>query len=172
MDITRRMRETKEKTPTITKPATTFSELGRKFGNHRRSLKNHVRKLYSRDQRSTGTDTDASSTSTDNHNSDVSDEMYAKSMPPSACNYPSDKTVKTSFVMNEVEKYRKGEKQLFGSFGRMRKSRTSLCFDDAMAKKQTSRKHDKLQTELKQEIDKRKDDDDKVRIPSNNPISC
>lgn len=39
------------------------------------------------------------------------------------------------FVMNEIDKYRKGEKHIFGSLGRLRKSRTSLCLEEMSPKK-------------------------------------
>lgn len=93
-----------------------FSDIRMKFGKHRKSLKNRMRKFYHRNNFKK----DRNAFSDD-------EESISKTAPPSPISSASTATSENSlkpkvgkrhrksFVLNEIEKYRLGEKQIFGN---------------------------------------------------------
>lgn len=120
---------------------TTFSELSKKFGHHRRSIKNKMRVLVDRGGQPSPTCSDATTAS----KMSASDERLRKA---------SD------------------SRALFATFGRNKKSRKSLSFDDFIPRKKHHHHYgggvgvlcksdkvnnDKLHKELKRQLSKRSD---------------
>lgn len=158
---------------------TAFSDIRKRWGNHRKSIKNRMRKFYAKDSL-----TSSLSSGKDVHvvgaircSSSLSDDDLGSQ--GASCSTTSSTTTDSSrsadlsfekgFVMNEIDKYRKGEKHIFGSLGRLRKSKTSLCLEELSPRKKivvasstassasssTSKKQPEFQHELKQKVNRR-----------------
>lgn len=95
----------------------TFSEIRKRFGYHRKSLKNRVKKLYTR----------SNSDSIEVIEENIIGEQNAFTSPASSSE--GKQTLETK----DSEHFRKREKHLFGSM--LKKSRTSFCFDDVTPKR-------------------------------------
>lgn len=86
---------------------TSFADMKRKIGNHRRSLKDKMRKFYSRGDR------------LKINNKDVEKDGFLSQTEKSRSSSPSQQNSRP-----------KKDKNIFGSLPRIRKSRTSACLDD------------------------------------------
>lgn len=114
---------------------TTFTDIRKRFGHHRKSIKNRVKKLYHR----------RGSDSTDSKCANINGKEDLGSAGASAtCSSASESGGKSSSENNsekevagdaETSLYRKRSRQLLGSIGLLKKSRTSLCFDDFTSRK-------------------------------------
>lgn len=120
-------------------PTHTFADIRKRWGNHRKSIKNRMKKFYAKDSSAT------SVTSKDNRccSSLSDDDLGSQAASCSTASSESTRSAmehfpgeKESFVLKEIDKkYRKGEKHIFGSLGRLRKSRTSLCLEEISPRK-------------------------------------
>lgn len=124
VDITRRKKEHKEDDSS---GPSTFSDIRKRFGHHRRSIKNRMRKFYNRH-------TSDASEKCPNTNGDLGSHGASAS-----CSSASDSGGKSSSENNSEKEsgaeaegnfYRKRSRQFLGTIGLLKKSRTSLCFDD------------------------------------------
>ncbi|XP_055523770.1 uncharacterized protein LOC129717699 isoform X2 [Wyeomyia smithii] len=141
--------------------ASTFSELSKKFGHHRRSIKNRMRVLVDRQH----SHPPSTATGLGTQNSSLT------SLP---------KTMTESDDVKMLRKASADSRPLFSTFGRNKKSRKSLSFDDFIPRKKqqqqqqqqhvggvglvicktaadSSRAHDELHRELKRQLSKRSD---------------
>lgn len=123
--------------------SSSFSEMRRKWGSHRKSIKNRVKKMYTK-----------------------SGESPAKKEVSKSCELPviEDADRVLPFFNNCLTKR---DKTLFGSLSRLRKSRTSICIEEIGPKQKnffaqnhhrmTNRKvsENPFQKELQREMDKR-----------------
>ncbi|XP_058831812.1 uncharacterized protein LOC131690221 isoform X2 [Topomyia yanbarensis] len=136
--------------PPTTK-GSTFSELSKKFGHHRRSIKNRMRVLV------------------DRHGG-----QQQQQQPPPTGGSSSDGAAPPLLLTQSDEKLRKhaDSRPLFSTFGRNKKSRKSLSFDDFVPKKKhhqhlqgvvvgvickADKANDELHEELKRQLSKRSD---------------
>lgn len=126
------------------------ADIRKRWGNHRKSIKNRMRRFYGRDAaaakhlRSATSDDDlgsqaASCSTSSSANSDTSfgrahhhhqDRRSVGDDDDEEEDGEEDDGEPSSFVLGEIEKYRRGEKHIFGSLGRLRKPRAKLCLDD------------------------------------------
>lgn len=141
------------------------ADIRKRWGNHRKSIKNRMKRFYGRDAKhiETATSDDdlgsqAASCSTSSANSDTS---FGRQQDRRSLGDEEDGD-HSSFVLSEIEKYRRGEKHMFGSLGRLRKPRPHLCLDDEVVKrapaihKRTENNCD-FQQELQLEVNRRCD---------------
>ncbi|KAL5280086.1 hypothetical protein ACFFRR_004207 [Megaselia abdita] len=115
LEMTKARRKT-SMTSTSDGESSPFSDIRMRFGKHRKSLKNRMRKFYYRNNLKK----DRNAFSDD-------EESISKTSPPSPISSASTATSENSlkpkvgkrhrksFVLNEIEKYRLGEKHLFGN---------------------------------------------------------
>ncbi|XP_053681652.1 uncharacterized protein LOC128732427 [Sabethes cyaneus] len=146
--------------------ASTFSELSKKFGHHRRSIKNRMRVLVDRQH------SHPPSTGFETNNSSVS------SLPKQMTESDGDGKMLRRKTSTDNSNSRGA---LFSTFGRNKKSRKSLSFDDFIPRKKhqqqqqqhhvggvglvickttiadNSKAHDELHRELKRQLSKRSD---------------
>ncbi|XP_058444652.1 uncharacterized protein LOC131426170 isoform X2 [Malaya genurostris] len=133
---------------TVPQKGSTFSELSKKFDHHRRSIKNRMRVLVDR-----------------------------HGQQPAATG-PTNDTTSSKLLTQSDEKLRKtsDSRPLFSTFGRNKKSRKSLSFDDFVPRKKhhpqhldgvvvgvickTDKVNDELHQELKRQLSKRSDSSD------------
>lgn len=152
VDITKRKRTDADHHRNKDEP-TAFADIRKRWGNHRKSIKNRMKKFYTKDDQSSGgfsssckkdsPSAAASSAAAVNRcSSSLSDDDLGSQGASCSTTSSSDSGRSTDltsfekgFVMNEIDKYRKGEKHIFGSLGRLRKSRTSLCLEEMSPKK-------------------------------------
>lgn len=129
--------------------STAFSDMRKKLGNHRRSIKNKMRKMYSREER----------IKTRNLSSDDIKISPSTSISQNSNRISYTSSENESEKMIAAVKLPKRERKLFGSLGRLRKPRTSICLDDSMPKKKVLvTPSNDFQIELKKEISRRCDD--------------
>lgn len=119
-DMTRWRRDTQTKDET-----STFSDIRKRFGHHRKSIKNKMKKLYTRSH------SDSIDAIDDSSKVDGRQPQHATCSPTS-----SSDGGKSSPEANQNatdEQFRKRDRHLFGSM--LKKSRTSFCFEDSAPKK-------------------------------------
>lgn len=152
VDMAKKKKDQKDETPS------SFSDIRKKWGNHRKSIKNRMRKFYAKDSK----DKDRNSCA-------FSDDELAN--PEASCS-TSDSARSSEleaenndiFVMcSDQEKSKKADRHFFGSLGRLKKSRTSIIMEDVLPKKKVHVGGNgvEFQKELKMEINRRCND--KVR---------
>lgn len=142
---------------------TTFSDIRKRWGNHRKSIKNRMKKFYSKD---------STAKSVPNPNCCSDDDLgsQAASCSTSASIRSSEESPEKSennvngFAVANGGKHRsKGERNLFGSLGRLRKSRTSLFMDEVAPRKKILISYGSdFRDELKSEVIRRCGDEAKV----------
>lgn len=184
VEIARRRRPTAAATdPDLSSSASTdrkhdtaafVADIRKRLGNHRKSIKNRMKRFYGRDQKQhtmeTATSDDdlgsqAASCSTSSANSDTSFGRLAQDRRSvGGCDDDVEEEEEegpSSFVLSEIEKYRRGEKHIFGSLGRLRKPRPALCVESAVKRaagvrhKKRSGEDGDFQQELKLEVNRR-----------------
>lgn len=161
VEITKRKKEQSSKDE-----QTTFADIRKRWGNHRKSIKNRMKRFYAKEPSKDMLAAKRCSLSDD----DLGSQAASCSTTASGSTRSSleNNFEKGSFVMNEIEKYRKGEKHIFGSLGRLRKSRTSLCLEEMLPKKKTGKPIESnvhFQQELRKEMmNKRSAIEDKIKV--------
>lgn len=134
VEITRWKRESRDEN------TTTFSDIRKRFGHHRKSIKNRMRRFYNRSG-STGNSLDDDSVDCDKCPNGSNEDLGSQGASCSSASESGGRSSsennseKGSFVMSRVEAFRKRDRHLFGSIGLLKKSRTSACLEDAMPRK-------------------------------------
>lgn len=148
------------------------ADIRKRWGNHRKSIKNRMKRFYGRENtnkhfenKATSDDdlgSQAASCSTSSANSDTSFGRLHHQDRRSVGDHDDDDEEEveetSSFVLGEIEKYRRGEKHIFGSLGRLRKPRPNLCLDDVVHKVHKQMRSEEkcdFQQELKLEVNRR-----------------
>lgn len=143
---------------------TTFSDIRKRWGNHRKSIKNRMKKFYSKDS------TVKAVTTSTGGNCCIDDDLgsQAASCSTSTSIRSSEGSPEKSEIsMHSLEvaenggKHRsKGDRNLFGSLGRLRKSRTSLFLDEVAPRKKILISYGSdFRDELKSEVSRRCSDE-------------
>ncbi|XP_037030435.1 uncharacterized protein LOC119070277 isoform X2 [Bradysia coprophila] len=145
---------------------TTFSDIRKRWGNHRKSIKNRMKKFYSKEP-TVKTVTNGNCCSDDDLGSQAASCSTSTSLRSSEDSPEKQPNTANSFDVTDGgdgRKHRtKGERNLFGSLGRLRKSRTSLFLDDVAPRKKILITYGSdFQTELKSEVVRRCSDEAKV----------
>lgn len=140
---------------------TTFSDIRKRWGNHRKSIKNRMKKFYSKD--SAVKPATGNCCSDDDLGSQAASCSTSTSIRSSEGSPEKSEVNANSFEVADGRKHRsKGDRNLFGSLGRLRKSRTSLFLDEAPRKKILISYGSDFRDELKTEVARRCSDDAKV----------
>lgn len=143
VEITRWKKENRDdnclQATTTTTTTTTFSDIRKRFGHHRKSIKNRMRKFYNRNGSCSNNNGDQQC---DKCPHDSSEDLGSQGASCSSTASDSggrssseNNSEKGSFVMNRVEAFRKRDRHLFGSIGLLKKSRTSNSLEDATPRK-------------------------------------
>ncbi len=144
----------------------TFSDIRKRWGNHRKSIKNRMKKFYSKDSTvKTATTPTVNCCSDDDLGSQAASCSTSTSIRSSEGSpEKSEHTMNSLDVVDSGSKHRsKGERNLFGSLGRLRKSRTSLFLDDVAPRKKILISYGSdFRDELKSEVARRCSDEAKV----------
>ncbi|KAJ6637693.1 FYVE, RhoGEF and PH domain-containing protein 5 [Pseudolycoriella hygida] len=137
----------------------TFSDIRKRWGNHRKSIKNRMKKFYSKET-TTKTVTNGNCCSDDDLGSQEASCSTSTSIRSSEGSPEKSETNANSLEVTDSGKHRsKGDRNLFGSLGRLRKSRTSLFLDEvAPRKKILISCGSDFRDELKSEMARRSDE--------------
>lgn len=130
VEITRWKRENRNEENT-----TTFSDIRKRFGHHRKSIKNRMRKFYNRNGGGSLDDDSVDCEKCPNGSNEDLGSQGASCSSDGGRSSSENNSEKGSFVMSRVEAFRKRDRHLFGSIGLLKKSRTSACLDDAGPRK-------------------------------------
>lgn len=146
---------------------TTFSDIRKRWGNHRKSIKNRMKKFYSKESTAKTETNGNHCCSDDDLGSQAASCSTSTSLRSSEDSPVKGESTATSFDATDggdSRKHRpKGERNLFGSLGRLRKSRTSLFLDDVAPRKKILITYGSdFQNELKTEVVRRSNDEAKV----------
>lgn len=144
----------------------TFYDIRKRWGNHRKSIKNRMKKLVNSGRVSAANSISDEDLNSQGASCSTSGCSSSKSSANSSIMDKDNKFI-LNFATESNEKNRKIEKHIFGSLGRLRKSRTSLCLDELQTpKKKIIVSNDvNFQKELKKELIKRNGSiNDKVNI--------
>lgn len=144
---------------------TTFSDIRKRWGNHRKSIKNRMKKFYSKDS-TVKTVTNANCCSDDDLGSQAASCSTSTSIRSSEGTPEKNENCLNSLGVADTGKPRsKGERNLFGSLGRLRKSRTSLFLDEVAPRKKILISYGSdFRDELKSEVARRCNDEAKVKV--------
>lgn len=143
---------------------TTFSDIRKRWGNHRKSIKNRMKKFYSKDSTAKPV-TNGNCCSDDDLGSQAASCSTSTSIQSSEGSSPekSEKNLHSFDVPDSGKHRTKGERNLFGSLGRLRKSRTSLFLDEVAPRKKILISYGSdFRDELKSEVARRCSDEAKV----------
>lgn len=143
MEITRWKKENRDdNTPTTatatSTTTTTFSDIRKRFGHHRKSIKNRMRKFYNRNGGINNNGDQLCDNCPNDSNEDLGSQGASCSSTASESGGRSsseNNSEKGLFVMNRVEAFRKRDRHLFGSIGLLKKSRTAACLEDVTPRK-------------------------------------
>lgn len=153
-----------------------FSDMKRKLGNHRRSIKDKMKKFYSRNDRPPKTkhDDDFDETTMTPNNLDKNSGKINSTTPDIVllsknallvANGENDsERESTSFKSQQNYRPFRRDRNIFGSLPKMRKSRTTACLDDVLSvgpKKKIplpKRGNSEFHIELKREVCRRTTD--------------
>lgn len=125
VEITRWKKENKDE------HSNAFSDIRKRFGHHRKSIKNRMKKFYNR------SDTDRCEKCPNDSNEDLGSQGASCSSASDSGGRSSSEnnSEKGSFVMNRVEAFRKRDRHLFGSIGLLKKSRTPASLEEVTPRK-------------------------------------
>lgn len=123
----------KDEHPTTVTAA--FSDIRKRFGQHRKSIKNRMKKLYNR---SNSCDDHHDVVHMHSNGNNVIDDLGSQGASGSSASDSSDKPIESKIrrsatAKNEGGYFNKRDRYLFGSM--LKKSRTSLCLDDGAQRK-------------------------------------
>lgn len=147
---------------------TTFSDIRKRWGNHRKSIKNRMKKFYSKDATVKPVVPNVNNCcSDDDLGSQAASCSTSTSIRSSEGSPEKSESKRNGFEVVDGGKHRsKVDRNLFGSLGRLRKSRTSLLDDVAPRKKILISYGSDFRDELKSEVVRRCSDEAMVRILS------
>lgn len=115
----------------------TFADIRKRWGNHRKSIKNRMKRFYAKDATIAKENRCCSSLSDDDLGSQAASCSTAST--DSTRSMTEHFTDEMGSILNEIDKkYRKKENNIFGSLGRLRKSRTSLCVEEVSPRKKVA----------------------------------
>ena len=144
VEYTRRKKDGKEDAST----ASTFSDIRKRFGHHRKSIKNRMKKFYNR------SGTDVINENEDDLGSQGASCPSASASDSGTQSLSENSSEKGNCARNEVDQFRKRDRHLFGSIGLLKKSRTSLCLGEVAPRKQHFVNNEAVQLPLKKKTTK------------------